>query len=104
MSEIFPAANGLPVPKSNLHRCFRDDINELGCPPGLDVHSLRRSYVTHLIEYFGFDRNFAQWQVGHEHASATSLYTAVSSDCLLREHIEWFYQQAQEATAPQAAH
>jgi integrase/recombinase XerC len=35
--------------------------------------------VTHLIED-GFDARFVQEQVGHEHASTTSIYTCVSSD------------------------
>ena len=47
--------------------------------PALDFHSLRRSYVTHLIED-GWDPKFVQQQVGHEHASTTSIYTCVSSD------------------------
>jgi integrase/recombinase XerC len=51
----------------------------LGLDDGLDFHSLRRSYVTHLIEY-GWDPRFVQEQVGHEHASTTSIYTCVSSD------------------------
>ena len=51
----------------------------IGLDPGLDFHSLRRSYVTHLIES-GFDALFVQQQVGHVHASTTSLYTCVSSD------------------------
>jgi integrase/recombinase XerC len=51
----------------------------LGLGPGLDFHSLRRSYVTHLIED-GWDPRFVQEQVGHEHASTTSIYTCVSSD------------------------
>jgi site-specific recombinase XerD len=51
----------------------------LGLPDGLDFHSLRRSYVTHLIEA-GWDPLFVQQQVGHEHASTTSIYTCVSSD------------------------
>ena len=46
---------------------------------GLDFHSLRRSYVTHLIED-GWDPLFVQQQAGHEHASTTSIYTCVSSD------------------------
>jgi integrase/recombinase XerC len=45
----------------------------------LDFHSLRRSYVTHLIEA-GWDPLFVQHQVGHEHASTTAIYTCVSSD------------------------
>lgn len=51
----------------------------LGLEPGLDFHSLRRSYVTHLIED-GWDPRFVQEQVGHDHASTTSIYTCVSSD------------------------
>ena len=51
----------------------------LGLDPALDFHSLRRSYVTHLIED-GWDPRFVQEQVGHEHASTTSIYTCVSSD------------------------
>ena len=45
----------------------------------MDFHSLRRSYVTHLIEA-GWDALFVQQQAGHEHASTTSIYTCVSSD------------------------
>jgi site-specific recombinase XerD len=41
--------------------------------------SLRRSYITHLIED-GWDPLFVQQQVGHEHASTTAIYTCVSSD------------------------
>jgi integrase/recombinase XerC len=51
----------------------------LGMDPALDLHSLRRSYVTHLIED-GWDPRFVQDQVGHDHASTTSIYTCVSSD------------------------
>jgi integrase/recombinase XerC len=51
----------------------------LGLHDGLDFHSLRRSYVTHLVEA-GWDALFVQHQVGHEHASTTSIYTCVSSD------------------------
>ncbi|MEV4239175.1 MULTISPECIES: tyrosine-type recombinase/integrase [unclassified Nocardia] len=50
---------------------YRDAV---GLDPALDFHSLRRSYVTHLIED-NWDPRFVQEQVGHEHASTTSLYT-----------------------------
>ena len=60
------------------HR-FQAARDALGLPDGLDFHSLRRSYVTHLIEN-GWDPFFVQQQVGHEHASTTSIYTCVSSD------------------------
>jgi len=51
----------------------------LGLGEGLDFHSLRRSYVTHLIED-GWDPLFVQQQAGHRHASTTAIYTCVSSD------------------------
>lgn len=42
---------------------------ELGLAEEVTFHSLRR-----------FDARFVQEQVGHEHASTTSIYTCVSSD------------------------
>ena len=42
-------------------------------------HSLRHSYVTHLIED-GVDPKFVQEQVGHVFASTTALYTGISGD------------------------
>jgi integrase/recombinase XerC len=50
-----------------------------GLPAELNVHCLRHSYVTHLVEA-GFDERFVQEQVGHSAASTTALYTAVSGD------------------------
>jgi integrase/recombinase XerD len=44
-----------------------------------DLHALRHSYVTHLIEA-GYDPMFVQQQVGHSYSSTTALYTSVSSD------------------------
>jgi integrase/recombinase XerC len=49
----------------------------LGLAGELTVHSLRHSYVTHLIED-GFDELFVRMQVGHRFASTTALYTGVS--------------------------
>jgi integrase len=45
---------------------YRD---ELDLPEGLDLHSLPRSYATHLIDD-GWDPMFVQ-RMGHEHASTT---------------------------------
>lgn len=78
---------------SDRFRRYRDD---LGLDEGLDLHSLRRSYVTHLIED-GFDPLFVQQQVGHEHASTTAIYTCVSSDFRtrsLREALDRSMKQA----------
>lgn len=61
-----------------INQRFAAYRSALGLSDGLDFHSLRRSYVTHLIED-GWDPLFVQ-QAGHEHASTTSLYTCVSSN------------------------
>jgi integrase/recombinase XerC len=66
---------GLHEPNMRFAR-YRD---RLGLPKGLNLHCLRHSYVTHLIEA-GYDPLFVQQQVGHEYASTLALYTSVSSD------------------------
>lgn len=48
-------------------------------PHELSVHSLRHSYVSHLIED-GVDPLFVQQQVGHSWASTTATYTTVGAD------------------------
>lgn len=53
--------------------------DELGLSPALTLHSLRHSYVTHLIEH-GYPERFVQEQVGHSYASTTAIYTSVSND------------------------
>lgn len=55
---------------------IRDDI---GLPSALTLHSLRHSYVTHLIEH-GYPERFVQEQAGHSYASTTAIYTSVSDD------------------------
>ena len=58
---------------------FAEYRDALGLPDSVSLHSLRHSYVTHLIED-GYDPLFVQQQVGHSYASTTALYTSVSSD------------------------
>lgn len=50
-----------------------------GLDKSLDLHCLRHSYVTHLIE-FDYPERFVQEQVGHSYASTTAIYTGVSND------------------------
>lgn len=52
---------------------------ELGLPEVLDLHALRHSYVTHLIED-GYPERFVSEQVGHAYAATTAIYTAVSDE------------------------
>jgi site-specific recombinase XerD len=46
---------------------------------GLELHCLRHSYVTHLVE-FGYPERFVTEQVGHESSSTTAIYTGVSDE------------------------
>lgn len=104
VSEVFPTMHGKPVPHSNLHRRFREYIDELGYPAGLDIHSLRRAYASHLFEYLGLDHPFIQLQMGHEHASTTSLYTSVSSDYQTSELNRVLENMIEKATAQRKGH
>ena len=76
---LWPTERAERVDVESLTRRLREYRDTLGLDPALDFHSLRRSYVTHLIED-GWDPRFVQEQVGHEHASTTAIYTCVSSD------------------------
>ena len=76
---LWPSERGERIATSTLNRRFTECRDALGLPGGLDFHSLRRSYVTHLLED-GWDALFVQHQVGHEYASTTALYSCVSSD------------------------
>lgn len=95
----WPSERALRIDASYLNSRFAAYRAALGLDAVLDFHSLRRSYVTHLIED-GFDARFVQEQVGHEHASTTSIYTCVSSDYrtrTLRRVLDGTVQAALEA-------
>jgi integrase/recombinase XerC len=75
---LWPSERDGRITVSTINKRFTGYRAALGLTAGLDFHSLRRSYVTHLIEA-GWDPLFVQ-QAGHQHASTTSIYTCVSSD------------------------
>lgn len=77
--DLFPTERGTVVSESALNARFRTYRDDIGVGDDVTFHSFRRSYITHLIED-GWDALFVQQQVGHEYASTTALYTAVSSD------------------------
>jgi site-specific recombinase XerD len=76
---LWPSERAARVSEQRFNRAFNRCADAAGLPEGLSPHGLRHSYVTHLVED-GFDGLFVQQQVGHVHASTTSIYTAVSSD------------------------
>jgi site-specific recombinase XerD len=79
----WPSERGPRIAATTLDHRLAAYRTALDLDPALDFHSLRRSYVTHLIED-GWDPRFVQDQVGHEHASTTAIYTGVSSDFRIR--------------------
>jgi integrase/recombinase XerC len=102
---LWPSERGKRIGTSTLNRRFTESRDALGLAAGLDFHSLRRSYVTHLLED-GWDPLFVQHQVGHEHASTTAIYTCVSSDFrtrTLRRVLDAAFTQATTPTASTAA-
>jgi site-specific recombinase XerD len=60
-----------------LNAAFAAARDLAGLDPVLDLHSLRHSYVMHLVE-FDYPERFVQEQVGHAYASTTAIYTSVS--------------------------
>lgn len=62
-----------------LNEAFCTAREEAGLDPTLDLHSLRHSYVTHLVE-FDYPERFIQEQVGHSFSSTTAIYVGVSNE------------------------
>jgi site-specific recombinase XerD len=62
-----------------INEAFEEARDSAGLDPVLDLHCLRHSYITHLIE-FGYPERFAQDQAGHSYASTTAIYTGVSDE------------------------
>jgi len=62
-----------------IDEVFAEARERAGLPGELDLHCLRHSYVSHLIE-FGYPALFVQQQAGHAVASTTAIYTSVSDE------------------------
>tara|TARA_Y100000815_G_scaffold266845_2_gene285548 strand:+ start:2023 stop:3156 length:1134 start_codon:yes stop_codon:yes gene_type:complete len=77
--DLFPSERSGLVVESTLLRRVRRYCEDLGLSDGLDLHSFRRSYATHLLEA-GWDPRFVQDQMGHEHGATTGIYHFVSDE------------------------
>lgn len=62
-----------------VNAAFATARDDAGLDESLDLHCLRHSYVTHLIE-FDYPERFVQEQVGHSFSSTTAIYTGVSNE------------------------
>ena len=78
-ASMWPSERSGSTVYRNFDRSFQRIRKTAGLPDELSLHTLRHSYVTHLIEA-GYDPLFIQQQVGHSYSSTTALYTSVSAD------------------------
>jgi site-specific recombinase XerD len=78
-SAMWPTERGSRLSGRALNDRLAAYRSTLGLAEELDLHALRHSYVTHLIED-GFPERFVSEQVGHAYAATTALYTNVSDD------------------------
>lgn len=76
---LFTTERGTVLSGNSIRQRLSRYIADLDFPPGLDFHSFRRSYATHLIES-DIDAKFVQDQLGHEYASTTGIYDCTSDD------------------------
>ena len=65
--------------KRSANEAFETAREAAGLPAELDLHSLRHSMITHLVE-FDYPEKFVQDQAGHATASSTAIYTGVSDE------------------------
>jgi site-specific recombinase XerD len=63
----------------SINEAFEQARRIAELPDELDLHCLRHSYVTHLVE-FDYPERFVSEQVGHRFASTTAIYTGVSDE------------------------
>lgn len=76
---LWPTERSLAVSPRYVSQRFCQLRDQAELDGDLTLHSLRHSYVTHLIE-FGYAERFVQEQVGHSHASTTAIYANVTDD------------------------
>ncbi|MCZ0914064.1 site-specific integrase [Gordonia sp. Swx-4] len=76
---LFLTERGSRLGVRALNTAFATARDAAGIDPTLDLHSLRHSYVTHLVE-FDYPERFIQEQVGHAFSSTTAVYIGVSNE------------------------
>jgi len=67
------------ISRRRLNRTFEIMRDLAGLDPAHDLHALRHSFVTHLVE-FDYPEKFVQDQCGHTWGSTTAIYTGVSDE------------------------
>lgn len=78
-SALWLTERGTRISPRATSAAFATVRDAAGLDPSLDLHSLRHSYVTHLVE-FDYPDRFIQEQVGHSFSSTTAIYVGVSNE------------------------
>lgn len=78
-SALWVTERGTRLSRRSANEAFCTARDTAGIDPTLDLHSLRHSYVTHLVE-FDYPERFIQEQVGHSFSSTTAIYVGVSNE------------------------
>jgi len=71
---MFPSERGGPMSKTHIDDRWADIRRELELDANMKLHSLRHSYMTHLLEA-GYPGKFVQMQAGHIHMGSMATYT-----------------------------
>ena len=88
--------------KRGANEAFETARDAAGLPAELDLHSLRHSMITHLVE-FDYPEKFAQDQARPCVAATTAIYTGVSDEYrnrLLKTTLTERYPGLWEDSAP----
>lgn len=70
---------GTRIGARTINTVFTEVRDLAGIDPTLNLHCLRHSFVTHLVE-FDYPERFIQEQVGHSFSSTTAVYIGVSNE------------------------
>lgn len=76
---LWVTERGTRLSRRAANEAFCTARDAAGIDSSLDLHSLRHSYVTHLVE-FDYPERFIQEQVGHSFSSTTAIYVGVSNE------------------------
>jgi integrase/recombinase XerD len=90
---LWVTERGGRLSKRSADEAFAAARRAAGLPQELELHCLRHSYITHLVE-FDYPERFVQDQAGHAYASTLAIYTGVSDEYrnrLLREKLSQRY-------------
>jgi len=79
------------ISRRSVDQAFQPARAAAGLEPELDLHSLRHSFITHLVE-FDYPERFVQEEAGHLYSSTTAIYTHVSD-----EYRNWLVERSLRA-------